>query len=670
MVTGHRAFEGKSQLSVASAILEKEPASISSIKPLIPRSLDHIICRCLAKDPDQRWQSAGDLAGELRWIGERGSQDGVPALRKSLKLVLGLLAAVLAIASLVLGIAYMRSRSAPLSPLATYILPPANVAFNIGRVISPDGTHIAFSGRSVEGKVSIWVRALDSTATQELAGTENGLIPFWSPDSQWIGFFANGRLRKIPAAGGSAQDICDAPNGRGGSWNSQGIVVFAPGSTGVLQKVSAKGGTPSSITQLDESTGEQTHRWPDFLPDGEHFLYLARQVSEKAPAAVYVGSLDGNFRKRVLETTSNAQYVEPGYLLFVREFTLFAQRFDATQLTLLGDAIPIAFDVQRQVGSLWDGVSASRAGKILYTPIGFDSDIEFTVTDRSGNLLTEFRGGGQMGGMVRVSPDGRKVASSVYGTVKENSGVWIHDLATHLSARLVFTDAYYGSAVWSPDGSQIAFSSSKTGPFNMYVKAVNGSGEEKALHPSPDDERPRSWSPDGKYLIFDRRSASRLGSSEVMVFPLDSSEKPYSLLNASDASQIGSVSPDGRWIAFTSAQSGNNEVYVSTFPRASGIWQVSTTGGTAPRWRRDGRGLFYVRPDGPIMITEVKPGLDSLAVGSTSEILKAHVPINSLDASFDVFPDGQRFVMSTVRKGSLHAPLTLLTNWPSLLSPK
>ena len=671
MVTGKRAFAGKSQLSVASAVLEKDPQSISEAKPLTPASLDHAIRRCLAKDPDERWQSAADLAGELRWIGESGSRAEVSVLRsgsaKSRVLAFGLLAAILALALIALGIAYLRSGSAPATPVSTYILPPPNVAFNAVRVISPDGMRIAFSGRSAEGKVSLWVRSLDSAAAQELAGTENGVLPFWSSDSQWLGFFANGKLRKIPASGGAVQDICDAPAARGGSWNSQGMIVFAPGTNGVLQKVSAMGGTPAPVTQMDQSTGETTHRWPDFLPDGYHFLYVARQVSEKAPSGVYVGSLDGNFRKKVLETTSNAQYMEPGYLLFVRDFTLFAQRFDAGQFSLKGDAIPIANDVQRQMSVLSDGVSASR-GRILYTPIGFDSDTEFSVTDRSGNVLTAFPGDGEVN-IVRVSPDGRKVASSVYSG-KENAGVWIHDLTTGSSTRLVFTEAYYASVVWSPDGSQIAFSSSKTGPFNIYAKAVNGSGEEKALHPSSEDERARSWSPDGKYLIYDRRVLGRSGISEVMVLPLDSSERPYSLLNAPYANQNGTVSPDGRWIAFASTQSGSNEIYVTTFPHATGVWQISTKGGTSPRWRRDNRALFYVRPDGRIMVTQVKPGPDSLMVGVTSEIPKTRVIIGIYEATFDVFPDGQRFILANIRKSSLHAPLTLLTNWTSLLSAK
>ena len=676
MLTGKRAFEGKSQLSVASAILEKEPPAIAEIKPMTPPALDHAIRRCLAKDPEDRWQTGRDLAGELKWISEAGSQAGVFAVKAGNKSwsvkALGGLAAALAIATLAFAsfaYLYLRGDASPAST-KTEILPPIDKAFfPTGYALSPDGTRLAFTVQTVEGKLSIWVRALDSSVAQELAGTESGGIPLWSPDSQWIAFFADGKLRRIPAGGGTVQVICDAPVGRGGSWNADGVIVFAPGITGTLQKVSAGGGTPTPVTQLDESTGEQTHRWPEFLPDGKHFLYLARQNSDKQPSGIYVGSLEGNFRKKVMDGTSNAQYVQPGYLLFVKDETLLAQRFKLSTLSVEGDAISLATDVSRRLGSLWNAVTASQNGRIVYSPEGFESDLELMTTDRTGNPVSTFRANGTTT-MLRVSPDGKKVALAELTVDKATAGVWIHDLASHLSTRLVLTDASYASPTWSPDGTQVAFASTKSGPFNMYVKALSGGEEEKSIHTSPDDERPRSWSPDGKYLVYDRRATARRGVSEVMVLPLNGAGEPYSLLNALYANQSGQVSPDGKWITFSANQTGKTEIYVTTFPKAKGLWQVTTTGGASPKWRYDGLALFYVGSDGVIKSTDVKAGADSFQVGASTDVMQRHLSPGVTEAPFDVFPDGQHFMIGSVREGKLHSPLTLITNWTAELKKK
>jgi len=384
---------------------------------------------------------------------------------------------------------------------------------------------------------------------------------------------------------------------------------------------------------------------------------------------VYVGSLEGNFRKKVMDGTSNAQYVQPGYLLFVKDETLVAQRFKLSTLTVEGDAIPIETDVLRRFGGLWDGVTASQNGKIVYSPDGFESDLELMDTDRNGNPLFTFRAD-ETAIMFRVSPDGKKVAVAEYTGGKGTAGVWIHDLASHLRTHLVFTDAFYTGPTWSPDGTQVAFASAKSGPFNMYVKALSGGAEEKSIRASPDDERPRSWSPDGKYLVYDRRATARGGVSEVMVLPLNGAGEPYSLLNEPYASQAGQVSPDGKWIAFSANQTGKTEIYVTTFPKAKGLWQVTTTGGASPRWRHDGLALFYAGSDMVIKSTDVKAGTDSLQVGASTEVMQKHLSRGGMEAPFDVFPDGQHFMIGSVRQGKLHSPLILITNWTAKLNKK
>jgi Tol biopolymer transport system component len=370
-----------------------------------------------------------------------------------------------------------------------------------------------------------------------------------------------------------------------------------------------------------------------------------------------------------MDGTSNAQYVQPGYLLFVKDETLLAQRFKLSTLSVEGDAISLATDVSRLTGSIWDGVTASHNGKIVYSPEGFESDLELMVTDRTGNPLSSFRATGTTA-VLRVSPDGKKVAWAEYTVDKGTAGVWIHDLASHVSARLVFTDAFYSGTVWSPDGTHVAYASTKSGPFNMYVKALSGGEEEKSIHTSPDDERPRSWSPDGKYLVYDRRATARRGVSEVMVLPLNGAGEPYSLLNVPYANQSGQVSPDGKWIAFSATQAGKTEIYVTTFPKTKGLWQVTTTGGASPRWRRDGLALFYVGSDGVIKSTDLKPGPDSFQVGASTDVMQRHLSSYLLEAPFDVFPDGQHYIIGSVREGKLHSPLTLITNWTAELKKK
>jgi eukaryotic-like serine/threonine-protein kinase len=670
MLTGKRAFEGKSRLSIASAILEKEPAPISSIKPVTPPALDYAVKKCLAKVPDERWQNASDLASQLKWIGE-GSSEVASLSPRSLRtkwreVVLGGLALVLALATLILAYAYFHRHVDHPSPMSASILPPANTAFNLGYALSPDRTRLAFVAQSVDGKRSLWVRPLHSLVGQELAGTGDASFPFWSPDSQWLGFFAEGKLKKMPANGGAVQELWAAPNGRGGTWNSLGVILFAPSQNGPLFRVSAGGGTSTAVTQLDPATGETTHRWPDFLPDGIHFLYLARQTSEKQPAGVYVGSLDGSLRKKVLGGPSNARYAEPGYLLFVHNTTLFAQRFALRDLKVEGEEIAIASDVQRQGGVDWPGVDVSPMGRILYQSTGYESDTELIVTSRSGKLISSFPAEGSVV-YVSLSPDGQKMAVSTYSGGIGN--LWIYDLARQLHTPFTSSGGFIPTPTWSPDGSQLAFATSRTGPFNMYLKPANGAAEEKAIHPAPDDERPQCFSPDGKYLVYDRRPTSRLGVPEIMVLPQVGEQKPYSLLTATYPNSSGQVSPDGHWIAFVSGQSGRNEVWVSTFPEVRGPWQVSTAGGRTPRWQRDGRILYYARSDGVLMATEVMPGTGSFSVGASAPVLERHLALTPIEALYAVFPDGQRFVAPSVKEGSFHAPLTLLTNGTSALKP-
>jgi len=677
MATGKRAFTGKTQASIVAAILASEPPPISTAQPMSPPALDRVVKVCLAKDPDERFQSVHDVRLQLKWIAEGGSQTGVPApvaaRRKNRERAVAAAALVFALAAVILGVAYFRRPVNDAPSLRSSILPPDNTSFvggvaASGYAFSPDGTRLAFSVQSVEGKSGLWMRSLNSLTAQEMAGTENGTLPFWSPDGQWVGFFADGKLKRTPAAGGSVQVICDAPMGRGGTWSARGVIVFAPTIGGPLFRVSENGGVPTAVTQLEPSTGETTNRWPDFLPDGVHFLYLGRQTSSAStrPSAVYVGSLDSLSHKKILDVLSEAQYAAPGYLVFGRNTTLFAQRFDASSLSLAGEEEPIAGDVSVQINMLRTGFAVSQTGQLVYSSSGSASDIELIVTDRSGKQLSTLETAGNYL-YLRLSPDGQKLAAAETDLLNGGSTIWIFDLRSNVRSRFTFSNGMNTTPAWSPDGSQVEFASSRSGAFNVYVKPVTGVAEEKQVHAAPEDERPQSWSPDGRFLILDSRPQSRQNSPEIAVLPLMGNGKPFSYLNASYANSGGQLSPDGRWLAYVSNESGRAEVYVTAFPQAKGKWQVSSVGATTPRWRRDGRELFFCRTDGLLMAAEVAAGKDSFMVGSIKPLSERRVFQTFYSATYDVFPDGQRFIMAAVKPEAIHAPLTLVTNWTAEL---
>jgi len=679
MATGKRAFEGKTTASVIAAVLERDPAPISAVQPTSPPALDRVVKTCLAKDADERFQTVHDVKLQLKWIAEGVASSSTssviaPAPMAKWKfraVALAATALVLAIAALVLGFAYFHRPASSTPTLRSSILPPDNTSFmggvaSSGYAFSPDGTRLVFSVQSVVGTSRLWMRPLNSLAAQGLAGTENGVLPFWSPDGQWVGFFADGKLKKVPATGGSAQLICDAPAGRGGTWSPQGVIVFAPTIVGPLLRVSANGGVPTPVTQLDPSTGETTNRWPDFLPDGVHFLYLGRQVSPNQPSAVYVGSLDSFSHKKILDVLSEAKYAAPGYLVYARNNTLFAQRFDVRSLSLEGEAEPIAGDVSVQMFMLRTGFALSQTGQLVYSSTGTAADVELIVTDRSGKQLSTLEAA--VGFLfLRLSPDGEKLATAEPETLNGGATIWIFDLYSHIRSRFTFAAGLNTFPAWSPDGSQVAFASSRTGSSNVYVKPITGAAEEKALHPSPEDERPQSWSEDGRFLVIDSRPQSRQGNAEIAILPLTGDGKLFSYLNASYTNSGGQASPDGRWLAYVSNESGRPEVYVTAFPQAKGKWQVSSTGATTPRWRRDGRELFFCQTDGILMAAEVTAGKDSFAVGSVKALSERRIFQTPYSATYDVFPDGQRFIMAAVKPETIHAPLTLVTNWTAEL---
>jgi Tol biopolymer transport system component len=683
MVSGRRAFEGKTMVSVAASILEKEPEPIRTLQPLTPTALERVIKKCLAKDPDARWQSAGDLASELRWIAE-GSASGshaVPAVtrRRGMRVSewlawtsCGLAIIAVIVLSLMLGFS---GSDKPV--LRTQIAAPGKLQFNfVGDnggppVISPDGKNIVFSGRG-DGKNQMFLRSLDKLAPQPIAGTEEGTFPFWSPDSRSIAFFADGKLKRTDVRGGAPLTICDAPIGRGGSWSTNGTIIFSPTFTEALLQVPATGGTPTPVTKLSDKY--TTHRWPWFLPDGHHFLYLAaNHAATTTPnTAVFWASVDGKENKLLFTSPSNAIYVS-GRLLYVRDNALMAQPFDGSSGQLQGEAIPLNGDVQVD-GTVWRGTfSASDTGTLVYQPGVAGARHRLAWFDRNGKEIGSVSGSDAFS-LMELSPDDKKAAVTIGDPV---GVIWTYDLVHNTRARFTFGNDSNSNAVWSRDGRKIAYlqgdlSSAVNRKLN--VKAADGSGEAKTLGNMGTirtlQEQLDDWSPDGRNILYELGTVGEGNGVDLWLWPL-SGEKPVSFITGPGDQQFGQFSPDGRWVAYSSSETGRQEVYIVPFPATGAKWQISANGGTRPRWRRDGKEIvFEVEGSGKVMSAQVNSRGSNFEVGEIRVLFEStNLPPNNVGSQWSLTSDGQRLLaITTGETGAL--PLTVIQNWTGELKRK
>ncbi len=662
MVVGKPAFEGKNQAILIAAIATVDPDPVSKATPAAP-ALDYVVERCLMKDPARRMQTAWDLMGQLQWIAETSTPVGVPAPlaghgRKQDRAVWIALAAALLVAAILAPYALSSLRSSP---------EPEEVRFVVSNMgngpvplsISPNGRWITNSRGAPNPGVDGLL--LGSVTPQVLIGDSVMYQPFWSPDSRSMAFFDRaGKLKKAEVSGGPSQNICDTPNLAGGTWNSDGVILFSGG--GVIQRVLAAGGQPAPITELDKSQKETEHIGPYFLPDGRHYLYTAVSA-EGSESAIYAGSLDSKERKRLLAAESKASYAAPGYLLFNRGGTVFAQPFDAGALELSGEAVRIADGVPALTVSAQTSVNLSRtasfavsqAGVFVYRTAANAAaaapgtnlvDLSLVWFDRSGSRIGAPAGtpGGYAG--VDLSPDGKQVALHRH---EGNGGdSWLFDLALGRMQRLTFDATQENTMpVWSPDGTRIAFGSTRSGKPGLYVKLADGTGAEELIVESSGVMQPMSWSPDGKLLVY---VADAGGPDDVFAVPLSGDRKPIPILQTPFNEQLPQVSSDGKWLAYASDETGRNEIYVKPFPEGPGKWQVSTEGGQFPRWRGDGKELFFqLAPN--IMAAEIRVMGSSVQSGVPRVLFGINNP--SLQGSahstpyhrYDVSADGQRFLL-------------------------
>jgi len=681
MLAGQRAFQGKTTASTIAAILAADPPPLANLQPMSPPELQRVVKSCLAKDPEERFQTVHDVKLQLKGIAESGSQTGVsrPVVsagkgrERILWLASGILLGAVAAFSL---IPFLRPKMA-VRGLHAYIPAPDRTEFvfvgdrTAPLVISPDGTRLIFGAMDMEGKQLLWVRALDASTSQPLPGTAGATYPFWSVDSRFIGFFAEGKLKKIEATGGPAQIICDAPDGRGGSWSREGTIIFSPTYNGSIYKVTAAGGTPVQVTELDPQH-ENTHRWPQFLSDGRHFLYFTRSSQGEA-SGTYAASLDDKEKKLVFRSRSNVVLATAGYLLFVRDGTLMAQPFDEQDRSVHGDAVPLFDGVLENPSYSRSIVSVSTNGVLAYGGAGSKAEPSRLLWfDRGGRQIGEVGepGGSNVYTAPRLSPDAKKLAVTVGDPGRGATDIWIYDLGSGTRTRLTFDPSVNSQPIWSPDGGEIVFFSNRLTSFpQMYRKASNGAGKDELVQNSHGQDRPDDWSPDGRYLMYEPNTSV----NTLWLLPLFGERKPSVFIGGESGNfpGQGKFSPDGKWLAYAEYGQGRRELYITPFPSNTGKWQVSAGGGQYPRWRGDGKELFFLAQNGTVlMAVEVDLSGSAPRIGIPKKLFEMH-PVyspSSPEASpYDVAADGQRFLIDSMDHVPAPQPINLVLNWEAEL---
>ena len=593
--------------------------------------------------------------------------------RENLKWAGWAVSAILLVVAAVLGAGYLR-RTRGLETALHFSLPLSTPIRDVA--LSHDGHILAFiAPRSKEGGITLWVHEVGGSDAHPLANTEGASYPFWSPDDKFIAFFADGKLKKIAATGGPVQALCDAPIGRGGTWSRDGVMVFARDPGVALYRVSDAGGAVTLVNGFEQQVAtSMSSRWPVFLPDGRHFLYTSVDFGADLrgeASAIYVATLDSKEHRRLLTSNSNAAYTAPGYLLFLRNGSLMAQRFDADRLQLKGEAFAVANEVEYLSSVARAIFSVSDNGTLVYQGGSGATFSQLTWFDREGKELNTL-GAPARYANPHLSPDGKRVAADIDDPESSNTDIWLIEANHQGIYRFTFDPAQDETPLWSHDGKRILWLSDRGGKNGFYLKASNGSEIEKSSTVPVGvnlsfASAPSDWSTDERFLLY-----TDLQEGDVLhlwVLPMSGDQRPYRYLPGPSADVEGQFSPDGHWVAYSSNESGRWEVYVAPFPGPGGKYQISTGGGQQPRWRRDGKELFFLSPDRKLMAVSVKTG-PALVFGPPKALFESreHEPITAEEFfTYDVSPDGQRFLINAIPEQEEIRPVDILLNWSSQL---
>jgi Tol biopolymer transport system component len=673
MATARRAFEGRTQASLIAAILKEQPRPIRLTDAMSPPALDRLVSQCLRKDPDERIQSAHDVRLRLEEIAAGGdapdattAASGGARARARERLAWGM-AALASLAALALAVAWRRPAALPpvivssiASPVATSFVPGIPAV-----ALSPDGSQVAYITRGTGGS-GLWVRAIGSAKPRLVAGFEDASCPFWSPDSRSIGFYSYGGLRKVDLDGGDSEVVAPVRECMGGWWAADGSIYYVPDRYSPILRFPASGGEPVAIAIQGAGDAKRIYSSPSLLPDGRHILYTVSEAWQGGQnTGIFVATLDGKDEKRLLPVLSNARYVEPGWLVYGKDGSLRAQRFDVRRLALEGEPIVLADDVQ-YVGFYQSHIFSIAGGLLAYVPGKGAIARQLTWVDRTGAILGTV---GKPGNYFSpgISHDGRRIAYDLSEATTDSGDIWTHDLERDIATRLTFDPRNESSPHWSADDRRILFYADFPGHADLFTVAADGAGGVEPLLTNEAANIPTDWSINGKSILVQRNVSTALRSTDLLVYtPGDKQATPW--LATPFTEKQARFSPDGRWIAYDSDESGRSEVYVRGYSPPGRKWRVSSDGGDSAVWRRDGKELFYLSRDSRLMSVPVSPGPDFR--GGTPVPLFT-VPGNILHISivtqYDVSPDGRRFLMNLDVPTEAQRLVTLVTNWPTLL---
>ncbi|HEX2059923.1 MAG TPA: protein kinase, partial [Thermoanaerobaculia bacterium] len=653
MLTGRRAFSGKSRASVIAAILAAEPQSVSALRPVTPPALDRIVSLCLRKDPDERWQSAHDLKLELESLSTAAVQAQLPARAKRSAYAGWIAAALIAIAAIAWTLYDRRANHRPAQRSVLQIAPPAGMHFNTvdaPGTISPDGTRLVAKLGVGREQQQLWMRTLADPELRPLKGTDGVYDVFWSPDGKQLGFFAGPKLQRLDIASAAIATVTTIGDSRGGAWGSDGTILFASTPYGPIQRVPATGVTPRPATKLDASRKETGHWRPAFLPDGKHFLFLAISVVPEN-TGVYLGSLESPEVRRVFDVPVPAYYAEPGYLLYTHEDNLYAQPFDAKSLEKRGVASVVAANVDYNAQYAAPAFSASANGILVYHRRTAAADTSLLRVTIGTGTETDLHVAGVN---LDLSRDDTRIALQRTAGSTRNNDIWIYDLRRNVNTRLTFDPGDEIGPVWSPDSRRIAYVLQTMQGQSVRIRQVNGSGEQIVSDSRPLGIEVVDWSRDGRTLLAEVGTLD--ARNDLMTIEVATKKiAPFATTRFNEVS--GRFSPDGKWIAYQSDESGQTEIYVQPFPPDGAKWQVSSGFGDSPRWAGDGGSLFYIGKDQVLMSVPVSAGANGFETGP----VRTYARVNAID--WVLRSDGQEAIVSRAAT-SAPEPLVVVTNWP------